>query len=322
MEKLENRIRKLRKEKGMSLAKMSRELKSKYNFEITPDALGKYERGARKPKPETWKKLSKFFNVPVEYIQGKGMDIDEIKFASCYIMALSALGAFNKDAQESYVFKELDDKVNYFLWLKNLTYSDIKRLNNHEKINVFEKFNKKINYDYYFKNDKQEELILKVTDYFMKSLAQITDDNFFYKLGSLLASTYDNQDFIDPIVVGKYLCILLNDCNIALENDVFNQTDLIKEQPIAEESNEVTPESNEISFMNVKTPALENASKDKSSQVTLPTQYQHVLKVDNKKTTSDVASTNYFYDYLKIAILIILLILTLKLKNKVKEYSR
>lgn len=230
MEKLENRIRKLRKEKGMSLAKMSRELKSKYNFEITPDALGKYERGARKPKPETWKKLSKFFNVPVEYIQGKGMDIDEIKFASCYIMALSALGAFNKDAQESYVFKELDDKVNYFLWLKNLTYSDIKRLNNHEKINVFEKFNKKINYDYYFKNDKQEELILKVTDYFMKSLAQITDDNFFYKLGSLLASTYDNQDFIDPIVVGKYLCILLNDCNIALENDVFNQTDFYSQE--------------------------------------------------------------------------------------------
>ena len=116
----------------------------------------------------------------------------------------------------------------------------------------------------------------------------------------------DEKDYIDVPVI----------------NNVFNQTDLIKEQPIAEESNEVIPGSNEISFMNVKTPALENASKDKSSQVTLPTQYQHVLKVDNKKTTSDVASTNYFYDYLKIAILIILLILALKLKNKAKEYSR
>lgn len=228
MEKLEiNRIRELRKEKGISLAEMSEELKNSYKFEITPDALGKYERGVREPKPDTWQKLAKFFNVPVDYIQGKGIDINEIKFVSCYIMALSALGAFNKDAQESYVFKELDNKVNYFLWLKNLTYSDIKHLNNRENVTgVFEGFNKKINYDYYFKNDKQEELILKVTDYFMKTLSQITDDNFFYKLGSLLASTYDNQDFIDPIVIGKYLCILLNDCNNALENDAFDETNL------------------------------------------------------------------------------------------------
>ena len=44
---------------------MSKELKSKYNFEITPDALGKYERGLREPKSRTWQILANFFNVPV-----------------------------------------------------------------------------------------------------------------------------------------------------------------------------------------------------------------------------------------------------------------
>ena len=105
-------------------------------------------------------------------------------------------------------------------------------------------------------------------------------------------------------------------------NNVFNSTDLVIEQPILEESKKTTDNYEKKFLMNVEKTSFKNESSNKTAEIKLPTQYQHVLKVDNKKTTSNVANTNRFYDYLKIIILIILLILVLKLKNKVKEYSR
>lgn len=105
MKKSKNRIRKLRKEKGMSLAEMSKELKSKYDFKITPDALGKYERGAREPKLETWIKLANFFNVPVSYIQGIS-DVDTPDDFNDFEKFVSKIGIENEDGDVAIPRKE------------------------------------------------------------------------------------------------------------------------------------------------------------------------------------------------------------------------
>ncbi|WP_289460952.1 helix-turn-helix domain-containing protein [Lactobacillus intestinalis] len=64
-----NRIRKCRQNKKLTLKQLSEEL-AKQDFKISADALGKYERGEREPKLETWVKLADFFGVSVPYLQG------------------------------------------------------------------------------------------------------------------------------------------------------------------------------------------------------------------------------------------------------------
>lgn len=70
-----NRIRELRKEKGLTLKELSQQLKDK-GTPLSTSSLIKYERGERNPKLETWIKLADFFNVPVSYLQG---NIDDSK---------------------------------------------------------------------------------------------------------------------------------------------------------------------------------------------------------------------------------------------------
>lgn len=64
-----NRIKPLRKEKGLSIDQLSAQLKSN-GVNISPASISKYERGERKPKIENWIKLANFFNVSVEYLMG------------------------------------------------------------------------------------------------------------------------------------------------------------------------------------------------------------------------------------------------------------
>ncbi|MDK6503150.1 helix-turn-helix domain-containing protein [Lactobacillus crispatus] len=64
-----NKLRKLRQNKNLTLNQLSNQL-SKNGFNITSDALAKYERGNREPKLETWQKLANFFGVSVGYLQG------------------------------------------------------------------------------------------------------------------------------------------------------------------------------------------------------------------------------------------------------------
>lgn len=64
-----NRIRKCRQNKKLTLKQLSEEL-AKQDLKISADALGKYERGEREPKLETWIKLADFFGVSVSYLQG------------------------------------------------------------------------------------------------------------------------------------------------------------------------------------------------------------------------------------------------------------
>ena len=65
-----NKIRELRKEKGLTLDGLSKELQEKENLKIGSNALGKYERGLREPKLKTWQALAKYFDVSVSYLQG------------------------------------------------------------------------------------------------------------------------------------------------------------------------------------------------------------------------------------------------------------
>lgn len=64
-----NRIRELRKEKGLTLKELSQQLKDK-GTPLSASSLIKYERGERNPKLETWIKLADFFGVSVSYLQG------------------------------------------------------------------------------------------------------------------------------------------------------------------------------------------------------------------------------------------------------------
>lgn len=64
MRKLANRIRELRAEKNISQVRLA------VVIGVTSDAVGKYERGDREPKLETWQKLAEYFGVSVGYLQG------------------------------------------------------------------------------------------------------------------------------------------------------------------------------------------------------------------------------------------------------------
>lgn len=66
---MQNRLRKLRKEKYLTIDQLSDALKSK-GYSLSASSLTKYEREERNPKLETWMKLAEFFNVSVEYLQG------------------------------------------------------------------------------------------------------------------------------------------------------------------------------------------------------------------------------------------------------------
>ena len=60
-----NNIRKLRKEQGLSIRKLSK------LTGLAADTISKYEREERNSKIENWQKLADYFGVSVEYLQGK-----------------------------------------------------------------------------------------------------------------------------------------------------------------------------------------------------------------------------------------------------------
>jgi transcriptional regulator with XRE-family HTH domain len=76
-QKNSNRIRKLRKEKNISIDDLAKIIN------VSRATINNYERGAHEPKLKTWEKLADFFGVSVGYIQGvsdnKGLSIRQIK---------------------------------------------------------------------------------------------------------------------------------------------------------------------------------------------------------------------------------------------------
>ena len=81
-----NRIKELRKERGVTLKTLSDAV------EIAVSTLSGYEKaigekGYRKPKIENWEKLAEFFKVPVEYVQGAGWSQDDVVEVLLFVIA-------------------------------------------------------------------------------------------------------------------------------------------------------------------------------------------------------------------------------------------
>lgn len=74
---LGDRLKALRKEKGLSFKKLSDELKQD-GIKVSPDALSKYERGVRIPKIDKIRGLANYFGVSIYYLQGIGVTSDEM----------------------------------------------------------------------------------------------------------------------------------------------------------------------------------------------------------------------------------------------------
>ncbi|MCL4890682.1 helix-turn-helix domain-containing protein [Streptococcus gallolyticus] len=65
-----NRLKELRQQKGVTLDKLSNELK-KYGLSLSTGQLSSYENDKRSPRDNsTWEFLAKYFNVPVSYLLG------------------------------------------------------------------------------------------------------------------------------------------------------------------------------------------------------------------------------------------------------------
>ncbi|MDN7145356.1 helix-turn-helix transcriptional regulator [Liquorilactobacillus mali] len=65
-----NRLRKLRKLKGLTLQEETKLLAKMVDLNLSPDTISKYERGDREPKLATWTKFANFFDVSLGYLQG------------------------------------------------------------------------------------------------------------------------------------------------------------------------------------------------------------------------------------------------------------
>lgn len=66
-----NRLKELRKEKGMSLTKLSKILKEKYDISASTSQLMYYEKEKSEPRnKQVWEKLADFFGVSEAYLLG------------------------------------------------------------------------------------------------------------------------------------------------------------------------------------------------------------------------------------------------------------
>lgn len=66
-----NRIREVRKRRGLTIAELSKETG------ISPTSIGNYERGSRKPKADNFIKLCDCLNVAPKYLMGDGISRDD-----------------------------------------------------------------------------------------------------------------------------------------------------------------------------------------------------------------------------------------------------
>lgn len=104
-----NRIKKLRKEKGLSqkeFAKAFNEFsKDDENVKsISYATVSRWENGENEPKLETWIKIADFFHVSVSYLQG----IDEIDYGNDYQEHFPDIKSRDKTIRiYNQVFKEL-----------------------------------------------------------------------------------------------------------------------------------------------------------------------------------------------------------------------
>ncbi|VEE23843.1 DNA polymerase III subunit beta [Streptococcus equinus] len=135
---MENRLKELRKAKGLTLDELSKGLKEKFEVSLSTGQLSSYENGRRSPRAEnTWKTIADYFNVSISYLLGYS-DIkepyygDEILFDDGQGGYTSLSGERENELSELY-FERLEEEFVKFLKRYDFVISDneIKAVLNH-----------------------------------------------------------------------------------------------------------------------------------------------------------------------------------------------
>lgn len=186
---MENRLKELRKAKGLTLDELSKGLKEKFEVSLSTGQLSSYENGRRSPRSEnTWKTIADYFGVSVSYLLGYS------------------------DKKEPYYDDEmlLDNGSGGSVSLSEKRDSDIIQKYNEQLFNSFEKFLNDFNFVI---SDSEIENFVKLLSYynvnnmshplFLEALKRqninqskkFLKDNGYSKLGDNFQSTKAFDDF-------------------------------------------------------------------------------------------------------------------------------
>ena len=186
---MENRLKELRKAKGLTLDELSKGLKEKFEVSLSTGQLSSYENGRRSPRSEnTWKTIADYFNVSISYLLGYS------------------------DKKEPYYDDEilLDNGSGGAVSLSEKRDSDIIQKYNEQLFNGFEKFLNNFNFVI---SDSEIESFVKLLSYynvnnmshplFLEALKRqninqskkFLKDNGYSKLGDNFQSTKGFDDF-------------------------------------------------------------------------------------------------------------------------------
>lgn len=91
-----NRIKELRKEKGLTLDELSEKVG------INRATLNRYENEKSEPKLDTWKKLAAYFDVPVSYLQGL------TEYATFQPIKALTGGSIYSDEYKDFILKQIE----------------------------------------------------------------------------------------------------------------------------------------------------------------------------------------------------------------------
>lgn len=124
-----NRLKELRKQKGLTLVELAKEVN------LANNTLSRYERGAREPNISMLIKLADFFNVSIDYLIGREPKSKTVKSYHYYIIdedyTLKGLGVTAPTSEMPILDKSELEALKYSLesndWLSDCLY-DLCRL--------------------------------------------------------------------------------------------------------------------------------------------------------------------------------------------------
>lgn len=169
-----NRIRELRKQKGVSQDELAKYLG------ITRQSISYYENGDRNPSKKIWKSLASFFNVSITYIQGETFNTDEIIeiIHEFYFQALKT----ENDPLEAAYSRSFVDGVNTYI-----------KLTSKDKLPI----------DMYQTNHGNFELTDKIKSYWLKHFGKIINEPMFQNI-PIGTNDYSNRN-MKALVVSSFL---------------------------------------------------------------------------------------------------------------------
>ena len=114
MSKQLRRLKELRQEKGISLSKLSKILKEKYDISVSTSQLMYYEKGEREPRnKQVWEKLADYFGVSVPYLLGyEVIDLMDTTYLKEYVFFDGDYS--NPDKTKKQYFEEISEKIKIY----------------------------------------------------------------------------------------------------------------------------------------------------------------------------------------------------------------